>query len=100
MKGGYPDVLVIASGFFSTAAFLPLLRYDSECRTVHDINGIAVMLHVMLHLHIIRNVSVLAGCCIVLKADVFSVLLLTYRVFFPPFLCVIPGVSMTIQRGF
>lgn len=83
MKGGYPDVLVIASGFFSTAAFLPLLRYDSECRTVHDI-GIAVMLHVMLHLHIIRNVSVLAGCCIVLKADVFSVLLLTYRVFFPP----------------
>lgn len=50
MKGGYPDVLVIASGFFSTAAFLPLLRYDSECRTVHDIDGIAVMLHVMLHL--------------------------------------------------
>lgn len=44
MKGGYPDVLVIASGFFSTAAFLPLLRYDSECRTVHDIDGIAVML--------------------------------------------------------
>lgn len=78
MKGGYPDVLVIAS------AFLPLLRYDSECRTVHDIDGIAVMLHVMLHLHIIRNVSVLADCCIVLKADVFSVLLLTYRVFFPP----------------
>lgn len=26
----------------------------------------------MLHLHIIRNVSVLAGCCFVHKADVFS----------------------------